>query len=192
MNRNYRSVGLATLLGVALATGAFAQTPSSRPIIYPSKGQSAEQQAKDESACYSWASKYTGFDPAKALADLHAQQAQAQQQNQQVQQAAQQHANASADAPARGAVGGAAVGAVGGAIGGNAGKGAAIGAAVGLLSGAAARRQRAVDAAHFQEQQQAQINAQQAQLQAASQQKLGEYNRAFQTCMQGRGYAMSY
>jgi flagellar biosynthesis GTPase FlhF len=179
-------------LGVALGTGLFAQTPSSRPIIYPSKGQSAEQQAKDESACYSWASKYTGFDPAKALADLHAQQAQAQQQSQQVQQAAQQHANASANAPARGAVGGAAVGAVGGAIGGNAGKGAAIGAAVGLLSGAAARRQRTVDAAHFQEQQQAQINAQQAQLQAASQQKLGEYNRAFQTCMQGRGYAMSY
>ena len=192
MNRNYRSAGLVTLLAVALAVAAFAQTPSSRPIIYPSKGQTAEQQAKDESACYSWASKYTGFDPAKALADLHAQQAQAQQQNQQVQQAAQQHANASADAPARGAVGGAAVGAVGGAIGGNAGKGAAIGAAVGLLSGAAARRQRAVDAAHFQEQQQAQINAQQAQLQAASQQKLGEYNRAFQTCMQGRGYAMSY
>jgi hypothetical protein len=57
---------------------------------------------------------------------------------------------------------------------------------------AAARRQRAVETAHFQEQQQAQINAQQAQLQAASQEKLGEYNRAFQTCMQGRGYAMSY
>ena len=192
MNRKHWSASLAALLGLALGMRLFAQSPSSRPIIYPSKGQSEEQQAKDETACYGWASKYTGFDPAAALAETHAQQAQAQQQTQQVQQAARQQANAGADAPVRGTIGGAAAGVAFGAIAGNAGKGAAIGATTGLLVGASARRQQALAAAQQQEQQLAQINAQQSRMQAASREKLGEYNRAFQTCMQGRGYAMSY
>jgi hypothetical protein len=33
--------------------------------IYPAKGQSAEQQKKDEFACHDWAVKQTGFDPTK-------------------------------------------------------------------------------------------------------------------------------
>ena len=179
-------------LGVALSTGAFSQTPLSRPIIFPSKGQGVEQQARDETFCYGWAKNYTGFDPAQALAELHAQQERALRQTQQVQQAAQQQANAAVGAPARGGVGGAAAGAAIGAVAGNAGRGAAIGATTGVLAGAAARRQHALAVAQQQEQQQAQITSQQAQLQAATQQKLGEYNRASQTCMQGKGYAISY
>ena len=84
-------------MGVVLGTGAFAQTPLSRPIIFPSKGQSAEQQATDETFCYGWAKNYTGFDPAQALAELHAQQERALRQTQQVQQAAQQQANAAVE-----------------------------------------------------------------------------------------------
>lgn len=178
----------------AAATGivALAHAQTSRPIIYPSRGQTAERQAQDETHCYSWAQKYTGFDPVRALEDLQAQTAQAQQQSQQERYAAQQAAGASANAPARGAVGGAAGGAAIGAIAGNAGKGAAIGATIGLLSGAAARREHRIAVAQEEERRQQQINAQQSQLQAQSQEKLGEYNRAFQTCMQGKGYAMSY
>ena len=45
---------------VTLACEAGAQQ-----YIYPAKGQSPEQQKRDESACYSWAVEQSGFDPAK-------------------------------------------------------------------------------------------------------------------------------
>src|SRR5688500_11914447 len=50
-------------LGAALlsfASGALAQ----KRVVYPAKGQSAQQQKKDDSACYSWAKTNTGIDPA--------------------------------------------------------------------------------------------------------------------------------
>jgi hypothetical protein len=57
-------------LRIAIASGlllviapAFAQQ-----YVYPAKGQSAQQQKKDESACHTWAVQQTGFDPAKAQA----------------------------------------------------------------------------------------------------------------------------
>lgn len=80
----------------------------------------------------------------------------------------------------RGAAGGAALGAIGGAIGGNAGKGAAIGAGVGAAAGLFRRgRQRQAN-----EQAQSQANAQYNQ-------QISNYNRAFGTCMQGRGYTVN-
>ena len=54
-----RSLTLATLLCAGAAV--FAQQ-----IVYPAKGQSSQQQKKDESECYTWAVGQTGFDPAKA------------------------------------------------------------------------------------------------------------------------------
>jgi len=80
----------------------------------------------------------------------------------------------------RGAAGGAALGAIGGAIGGNAGKGAAIGAGVGGGAGLLRKgsQRRADDRA--QQQANAQYN-----------QQLATYNRAFATCMRGRGYTVS-
>ena len=80
----------------------------------------------------------------------------------------------------RGAAGGAAVGAIGGAIGGNAGKGAAIGAGVGAAAGLLRRGQQRRE----NEQAQSQANAQYNQ-------NLANYNRAFGTCMQGRGYTVN-
>jgi hypothetical protein len=120
---------------VSLAAAAIAQ----QPIIYPSKGQSPEQQRKDQGECYAWAQQTTGIDPV-ALAGTPVQ---AQQQP---------SGHAVLGGAARGAVGGAAIG----AIAGNAGKGAAIGAVVGTMGGAG--RARANQAAA---QEQAQANRQQ-------------------------------
>ena len=80
----------------------------------------------------------------------------------------------------RGAARGAAVGAVGGAIGGDAGKGAAIGAGVGATAGLLGRGRRQREASQAQDQAVADYNA-----------KVANYNRAFATCMSGRGYAVN-
>jgi hypothetical protein len=102
--------------GAALlwAAAAIAQ----QPIIYPAKGQSPEQQNKDQGECYVWAKQTTGIDPV-ALAGTPVQ---AQQKS---------SAGAAVGGAARGAAGGAAIG----AIAGNAGKGAAIGAVAGTMGG---------------------------------------------------------
>jgi len=42
-------------------------------VAYPAKGQTAEQQSKDEGECYAWAKQQTGIDPA-AVASAPAQQ----------------------------------------------------------------------------------------------------------------------
>ena len=71
-----------------------------------------------------------------------------------------------------GAAKGAAVGAVGGAIGGDAGKGAAIGAlAGGLFSGMRNRRASEQQAATYQA-------------------NTADYDRAYDVCLQGRGYTV--
>ncbi|BCA53058.1 hypothetical protein W02_01980 [Nitrospira sp. KM1] len=89
-------------------------------FVYPSKGQTKEQQDQDEFSCYKWAKEQAHFDP-----------------NQPMQQAAAPPPQGGA---AKGAAKGAALGAVGGAIGGDAGKGAAVGAGVGAAAGAHKRR----------------------------------------------------
>jgi predicted lipid-binding transport protein (Tim44 family) len=106
-----------------------AATASAQVFVYPQKGQSAEQQQKDQSECQQWATQQSGVNP-----------------------------NAPAAGPDRGkrvggALGGAARGAAGGAligaIAGDAGKGAAIGATVGGIGGrrGAIDRERAGQAA---------------------------------------------
>ncbi len=39
------------------------QEPEGQLFIYPSKGQSQAQQAKDRNTCHSWAVSQTGYDP---------------------------------------------------------------------------------------------------------------------------------
>jgi uncharacterized protein YcfJ len=106
-------------------------------MIYPAKGQSAEQQQKDEFECHQWSVQQTGIDPTKA------QQAPRQQTTQQ-------------GGALRGAAGGALLGAGIGAIAGDTGKGAAIGAGVGAVGGGA--RQRKQQQQKEAAQQQAQID----------------------------------
>ena len=60
----HRQIQLLTALlagSALLATAALAQQ-----YVYPAKGQSADQQKKDEYECHQWAVKQTGFDPTKA------------------------------------------------------------------------------------------------------------------------------
>lgn len=95
------------VLGAVLASQAFAQQ-----YAYPAKGQSPEQQKKDESACYQWAVQQTGFDPAKPPPAAAAPPTTA--------------TGTTPGAGARGAVRGAVVGEV---VSGDAGAGAAVGAA---------------------------------------------------------------
>jgi hypothetical protein len=192
---NSLRVTLVTLAGITLGGSASAQTavPSTpaKPFIYPSKGQSAQQEQKDQNECYEWASQQTGFDPAQELEEQQAAAARARQQSQQAQQMAAQQVESTQGQGVGGAVGGAAGGALIGAIAGNAGKGAAIGSAVGLLAGWHRRREEEIAAQNQQLQTQQQIAAQSAQQLAVSQQKLANYNLAFKTCMQGRGYTLN-
>ena len=99
-------IAMASVLALSLAAASWA----AHPYVYPAKGQSQEQQQKDQYECHEWAVQQTGFDP-----------------SQPVEQSVPRHSVMG------GAARGAALGAVGGAIGGDAGKGAAIGAAVGGL-----------------------------------------------------------
>jgi hypothetical protein len=151
----------ATLTGLAIAvlfTGEVAA--QNAPIIYPSGGQSLDQQAGDEAACRSWAQQQTGMYPGQAAPGYYGTQQQG--------------------APiVGGAARGAAIGAVGGAIAGDAGKGAGMGAAMGATAGLFRKNQ--------QRRQEAQAND---QAMAAYQADMGRYNQAFAACMQGRGYTV--
>ena len=136
-------------------------------FIYPTKGQSKDQQSKDEYECYTWSVGQTNFDPTKPYqASSPPPQKQAEQ-----------------GGVVGGAARGAALGAVGGAIGGDAGKGAAIGAATGGLFGGMRRR------GSQRENAQAQQNWE-SQQQAELQQKRSTYNRAYTACLEGRGYTV--
>lgn len=127
------------LLLAALTVACLGAGPAlAKPIAYPAKGQSPQQQQKDDSECYAWAKSNTGIDPA---------------------------ALAAAPAPQAGpAVGGGerVTGAVRGAvIGGiiDGGDGAAKGAGIGVLAGGAqARHNQRARQAQQSSQKQNQIN----------------------------------
>jgi hypothetical protein len=155
------------LLVVLLAVVATMQDASAESlssslgvVTYPAKGQSAEQQDKDESQCFAWAKKRTGIDPA-AVANTPTQDS----------------------GPAVGGgerVKGAAIGAVGGlaigGIAGDAGTGAAIGAVGGtIVGGMKARKNKA---------------AKEKQAEQAKAGTLQHFNKAFGVCMEGRGYVV--
>jgi hypothetical protein len=150
------------MLAIGLAA-AVANAQSSGLSIYPSNGQSQEQQAKDKYECAQWAVSQSGFNPS-IPASTTSMTAPQQPGGQAV----------------RGAARGAALGAVGGAITGDAGKGAAAGAAMGGAAGGIRRHQ-----AKRQERQQ------QANAQTAASAGQDAYNRALATCLQGRGYTVN-
>jgi hypothetical protein len=147
-------MGLAALLWAWTAA-------AQQPVVYPAKGQSAQQQSQDETQCNAWAKQSTGIDPAVVASSPPPQQTgPAVGGGQRV------------GGAARGAAGGAAIG----AIAGDAGKGAAAGAVVGTMAGG--RRAR---------QQQA---AQQQQAHAQQQGAIQTYYRAYGACLEGRGYTI--
>ena len=134
--------------------------------IYPAKGQDKNKQDEDRYDCHSWAVSQTGFDP---------------NQPQEITPSSGNQPYRPSDRHVlRGGARGAALGAVGGAIAGDAGKGAAAGAAMGGLSGGFRRRdERRQQAVH-----------QQSNAQSAQQSQQSSYNRAFASCLEGRGYTV--
>ena len=131
-------------------------------FVFPAKGQSAEQTEKDKFECYQWAKQQTGFDPvAGATASAPAQPAKQERDL------------------VKGAARGAAVGAVAGAIAGDAGKGAAAGAAGGALLGGFKKVDKKRAQAEQQQQKQTAVN-----------EKQSTYNRAYQACLEGKGYTV--
>jgi hypothetical protein len=70
MNRiqNFKSINLIIFLlclifvaGLSISSKASAAVP----IVYPAKGQSQQQQTKDQGECSQWAVQQTGVDPAQ-------------------------------------------------------------------------------------------------------------------------------
>jgi hypothetical protein len=132
-----------------------------KPIVYPAKGQSAQQQTKDDSACYAWAKQTTGIDPAVVTSTPPPQQT-----------GPAVGGGERVKGAARGALGGAAIG----AIAGDAGQGAGIGAVVGTAAGGRRARQNR--------------DAQNEQAVNQQQDLINTYYRAFGACMEGRGYTI--
>ena len=103
-----RYAAAATLSALVVFGSAYA-----KPIVYPAKGQSTQQQQKDDGECYVWAKNNTGVDPAAPPP-------------------AAAPAPAPAGAPvAKGALAGAAIGGIA-----NGSDGAKTGAAIGVVGGA--------------------------------------------------------
>jgi len=160
------------------STGQKSLAATMNVYVFPSQGQTPEQQNSDEATCYDWAEKNTGTDPFKL-------QQQSQEQKQQAQQDAAAASMAGTGAGAVGAVRGAAAGTLIGAIAGDTGAGALYGAAAGLLIGH--RRHRIA-----QEQAEAQVQASSAQAQQATAQELTDFKKAFSVCLEAKNYMVKY
>ena len=181
MKRTLFLATLATLAAVSFAAAQGQKTLSSTMDVYvfPSDGQTAEQQSRDEAECYSWAVQNTGTDPF----DLAKQ---AQQQQQEAEQAKQEAQNVGKGAGAGGAVKGAATGAlIGEIVSDDPGKGAAYGAAAGMIRG----RRRGQQA---QQQAEAQADQQAQQAKQATEQQMGNFKKAFSVCLEAKEYMVKY
>jgi hypothetical protein len=153
-------MAVCALSGVHGDASAQSLSSSLGVVPYPSKGQSPQQQTKDEGECFAWAKQQTGIDPMATAATPPPQSGPAVGGGERVRGAA------------RGAAGGAAIG----AIAGDTGKGAGIGAVAGTMAGGARARQNKA--------------AQQQQAQQAKSATLQKFNKAFCACMEGRGYTV--
>ena len=131
--------------------------------VFPAKGQSPEQQEKDEYDCHQWAVGQTGYDPVKAASSTRT-------------VTSTVDAGPAPGSGARGALRGAAGGAIiGNVAGGSGSKGAAAGAVIGGVRGRATSRQQAVV---------------QEQVPATDPAKDAEYKKAREACLAGKGYTV--
>jgi hypothetical protein len=135
--------------------------------VYPSNGQAASQQAKDEGECYTWGKQTTGVDPANPMAGVQAKPA------------------PQAVPPGAAAAGGGMKGAAAGALIGNladedAGEYALAGALIGGVRG-----NRKAQKQNAEAQQQAS-----AQSQEQTKERVQIFKNAFSACMEGRKYTV--
>ena len=146
----------ALLVSIAVcAAGASAQT-----YVYPAKGQSPDQQKKDEGSCHTWAVQQSKYDPANPPPPP-------------VATAPTTATGVTPGAGARGAARGAVIGEI---VADDAGTGAAVGAA------AARGQSRRQNNAATQQQQQAATQQSQA--------GMANYQKARAACLEGRGYTV--
>jgi hypothetical protein len=156
-------LGLVAAVVVAWTASATAQ----ELIIYPNKGQDAQQQEQDQFQCYGWAKGQSGFDPmAPPTATAPPPQKAAPK-----------------GGVASGAVKGGLLGLGVGAIAGDSKKGAAIGALSGGAFGGMRRSQQRKQESHAQKQWEQQQVSQYTQ-------GRNSYNRAYAACLEGRGYTV--
>ena len=137
-----------------------AASVSAQSFVYPAKGQSAQQQKKDEGECHTWAVQQSKYDPANPPPVA----------------AAPPPPTTATGTTAGAGARGAARGAVVGGVMGDAGAGAAAGAV------AARGQSRRQNAAQADQQQQAVAQQQNAGLTA--------YQKARAACLEGRGYTV--
>ena len=172
---------------IAIASTASAQTPASgqslaatlEVYVFPTSGQAASQQSKDEAECYSWAETNTGVDPFQVDKDTEQQQQRAAEQA----QAAQ---GSTRGAGTRGAIRGAAAGALIGEIADDdASKGAAWGAALGATR---SRRHARQNQAQAQQQAEQSVDAQKAY----AEDKVENFKKAFSVCLEAKDYMVRY
>ena len=138
-----------------------ASVACAEPVAYPMKGQSSDQQNRDEFECHQSAQKDTGVDPV-ALAE---------------------QTTGSSSSGSKSGVGSAlpsaGIGAMRGAADGDAGAGALHGAGMGrLISVIRSRRQM--------EKQQDAAATQSADVRA----QLAKYDQSYSACLTGRGYSV--
>lgn len=159
---------------VALATSVPVAARPGDLYIYPAKGQPAEQIERDRYDCYVWASRESGFDPAKDEANPPPDLVK-------VPIGRNEKKGATFAGTVIGAIAGAAIG-----NGHHSGDSAAAGAAIGTMIGASVEQegQRKVEA-------EAQQQAEQIALSRKESAQLNDdYRRAFSACLEGRGYVV--
>ena len=144
-----------------IIAATFAAGASAQQFIYPGKGQSPQQQKKDEGECHLWAAQESKYDPTKPPQQTAA---------------AKPPTTATGTTPGAGVRGAARGAVVGEVVGGDAGAGAAAGAV------AARSQSRRQNAAQAQQQQQAATQQNQAGMDA--------YQKARSACLEGRGYTV--
>jgi hypothetical protein len=142
-------------------TALLVSLANAQQFVYPAKGQTPEQQKNDEAACYTWAVKQTGFDPANPP---------------QQQAAAKTPTTATGTTPGAGVRGAAKGAVVGEVVGNDAGAGAAAGA---VAARGQSRRQNAATSQQASQQQQSALQQQQA-----------AFAKARSACLEGKGYTV--
>jgi hypothetical protein len=156
------------VFGVALSAASAAS--AAEHYVYPQKGQSPQQQEKDQFECYGWAKGQSGFDPMAPPTTRTG--------------PPKREGGSVAGGAAGGAVAGAAVGTVAGAIRGKqVGKSAAVGAGTGgLMGGMGAAGRNAKDEQNLRDWEQREATT--------YMRHRSEYNRAYAACLEGRGYTV--
>ncbi|MEK7770040.1 MAG: hypothetical protein AAB335_03085, partial [candidate division NC10 bacterium] len=65
MKRSWQRVTIwGTIIGFAAVLSGCASAERPNVYAYPRKGQTAEQQSRDQTECQAWAKQQSGFDPA--------------------------------------------------------------------------------------------------------------------------------